>query len=126
MNAKVEVESSSGLDTVKLLLALLLLAAGIVGFYYFEEESLLFRVLGLLAVGGISAAIALQSNPGRKTWMFAVDARTEVRKVVWPTRQETWQTTLIVFGMVLLMSLILWLVDMGLMEAVRALTGQGG
>jgi len=125
MNAKVEVEGSSGLDTVKLLAAVLLLAVGIVGFYYFEDESVLYRVLGLLAIGGISVAIALQSNPGRRTWLFAVDARTEVRKVVWPTRQETWQTTLVVFAMVLLMSLILWLVDMGLMEAVRALTGQG-
>jgi len=126
MNAKVEVESSSGLDTVKLLVALALLAAGIFGFYYFEEESVLFRVLGLLAVAGVSIAIALQSNPGRRIWTFAVDARTEVRKVVWPTRQETWQTTLVVFGMVLLMSLILWAVDLGLMKAVQAITGQGG
>ncbi len=124
MNAKVEVEGSSGLDTVKLLVALLLLAAGIYGFYHFEEESILYRVLGLLAVAGMALAVALQSNQGRRTWMFAVDARTEVRKVVWPTRQETWQTTLVVFGMVLLMSLILWLVDWGLMEAVRAITGQ--
>jgi len=126
MNAKVEVESSSGLDTVKLLVALVLLAVGIFGFYYFEGESVLFRVLGLLAVAGISTAIALQSNPGRRVWIFAADARTEVRKVVWPTRQETWQTTLIVFGMVLLMSLILWAVDLGLMKAVKVLTGQGG
>ncbi len=125
MNAKVEVESSSGLDTVKLLVALMLLATGIFGFYYFEEESVLFRVLGLLAVAGVAVAVALQSNPGRRTWIFAVDARTEVRKVVWPTRQETWQTTLVVFGMVLLMALILWAVDLGLMKAVQAITGQG-
>jgi len=126
MNAKVEVEERSGLDTVKLLLAVLLLAAGIGGFYYFEENSLLLRVLGLLTIAGISILIALQSGPGRRVWNFGLDARTEVRKVVWPTRQETWQTTLIVFAMVLVMAIVLWLVDMGLMEIVRALTGQGG
>jgi len=125
MNAKAEVESS-GLDTLKLLVAVLLLAGGIGGFYYFEENSLLLRVLGLLAVAGVAIAVAMQSAIGRRVWNFAVDSRTEVRKVVWPTRQETWQTTLVVFGMVLLMAIILWLVDMMLMEIVRVLTGQGG
>ncbi|VAX11351.1 Protein translocase subunit SecE [hydrothermal vent metagenome] len=126
MNAKVEVEESSGLDTVKWLVALLLVAAGIGGFYYFEEHSLLMRVLGLLAIAGVAIAVALQSSQGRRAWNFAADARTEVRKVVWPTRQETWQTTLIVFAMVLVMAFVLWLVDMGLMEIVRVATGQVG
>ncbi|MEJ2529243.1 MAG: preprotein translocase subunit SecE [Gammaproteobacteria bacterium] len=122
MNAKTEVESSS-MDTVKLALAVLLLAAGIGGFYYYEEYMLLLRVLGLLAVAGVAVAIAMQTLIGRRVWGFAVDSRTEVRKVVWPSRQETIQTTLIVFAMVLVMGIILWLVDMILLSIVRSVTG---
>jgi preprotein translocase subunit SecE len=125
MSTKAEV-GISGLDPLKLVAAALLVAGGIGGFYYFEGSSLLLRVLGLLAVVAVSLVIVLQTGVGRRVWRFGVDARTEVRKVVWPTRQETMQTTLIVFVMVLLMSFILWLVDMGLMAIVRALTGQGG
>jgi len=116
----------SGMDPLKLAVAALLVAGGIGGFYYFEASSLLLRVLGLLAVVGVALAVVLQTEVGRRTWQFGVDARTEVKKVVWPTRQETMQTTLIVFVMVLLMAFILWLVDMGLMAIVRSLTGQGG
>lgn len=108
---------------MKLLLAVLLLVGGIGVFYYMEEQSLLLRVLGLLAIAGAAVAVALQSVPGRAVWEFATAARTEVRKVVWPSRQETIQTTLIVFAMVLLMGLVLWLFDMVLMAIVRAVTG---
>ncbi|MCP3672369.1 MAG: preprotein translocase subunit SecE [Gammaproteobacteria bacterium] len=123
MNAKTEVESSSSMDTVKLALAVLVLAAGIGGFYYYEAYSLLLRVLGLLAVAGVAVAVVMQTMVGRKVWSFASDSRTEVRKVVWPSRQETVQTTLIVFAMVLVMGIILWLVDMALMAIVRSVTG---
>jgi preprotein translocase subunit SecE len=122
MNAKAEVEST-GMDTVKLLAAVLLLAGGIGLFYFFEEHSLLLRVIGLLVVVGIAITVALLSVPGRQVWSFAVSARTEVRKVVWPSRQETVQTTLIVFAMVLIMGIVLWLFDMALMAIVRAVTG---
>jgi preprotein translocase subunit SecE len=122
MNAKTEIESSS-MDTAKLALAVLLLAGGIGAFYYFEEHSLLLRVLGLLAVAGVAVAIAMQTLVGRSVWGFAADSRAEVRKVVWPTRQETVQMTLVVFAMVLVMGIILWLVDMMLMNIVRAVTG---
>ncbi len=122
MNAKTEVEGST-MDTVKLALAVLMLAGGIAGFYYYEGYSLLFRVLGLLAVAGVAVAIAMQTMVGRKIWAFASDSRTEVRKVVWPSRQETIQTTLIVFAMVLVIGIILWLVDMALMAIVRTVTG---
>jgi preprotein translocase subunit SecE len=68
----------------------------------------------------------MQTAAGRRLWQFGVDAKMEVRKVVWPSRQETIQTTLVVFVMVLIMALVLWLYDMGLMWIVRTLTGQGG
>jgi len=122
MNAKAEVQSS-GFDTVKLLLSVLVLIGGVVGFYYFEGHSQLLRVLGLLAVVVVSGFIALQTERGRAVATFLGDSRTEVRKVVWPTRQETVQTTLIVFAMVLVMGIALWLVDMLLMAIVRAVTG---
>ena len=122
MNAKAEVESS-GLDTLKLVGALVLLLGGIGVFYFFEEYSTLLRVLGLLVVAGVAVAIALQTSPGRRVWGFALASRNEVRKVVWPTRQETMQTTLIVFVMVLVMGIVLWLFDMLLLTIVRSVTG---
>jgi len=122
MNAKTEVESSTG-DTLKLVLAVILLVGGIGLFYYLEEQSVLLRVLGLLVVVGMAVAVAMQSAPGRAVWDFASASRIEVRKVVWPSRQETIQTTLIVFAMVLLMGIVLWLFDMVLMAIVRSVTG---
>ena len=122
MNEKIEVESS-GMDTAKLAASVLLLIAGIGAFYIYEEHSLLLRVLGLLVVAGIAVFVAMQTVVGRRVWSFATDARSEVRKVVWPSRQETIQTTLIVFAMVLVMGIILWLVDMALMAIVRSVTG---
>jgi preprotein translocase subunit SecE len=125
MNAKADVENSA-LDNAKLGLAVLLVAGGIAVFYHFDQYSLLLRVLGLLVVMALAAGVALQSAVGRRIWRFAADARTEVRKVVWPTRQETIQMTLVVFVMVLIMALILWAFDMALLAIVRQLTGQGG
>jgi preprotein translocase subunit SecE len=125
MNARAEA-GASGLDTVKLVLAAALIVVALWPFYFFAEYSLLLRVIVLLAVTGGAAAIALTSEPGRKLWRFAVDARMEVRKVVWPTRQETLQTTLIVIVMVLILGILLWLFDMVLMSILRFLTGTGG
>ena len=116
----------SGLDTFKLAAAVLLLAGGIFAFYYFAEYSVLLRVIGLLAVAGAAAAVALQTAPGRQLWQFSGDVRMEVRKVVWPTRQETLQTTLIVMLMVLLVGIVLWLFDTILVTILKMLTGQGG
>jgi preprotein translocase subunit SecE len=125
MNARAEA-GATGLDTTKLVAAAVLLIAGIYGFYYFAAYSSLLRVVGLLVVSGVAAAVALQTEQGRRLWQFVGDARTEVRKVVWPTRQETIQTTLVVIVMVLILGIILWLFDMMLMGILRFLTGQGG
>jgi preprotein translocase subunit SecE len=125
MNAKAEA-GANGLDTLKLAAAAVLLVAGICSFYYFAAYSALLRVTGLLVIGGVAATVALQTEQGRRLWQFAGDARTEVRKVVWPTRQETLQTTLVVIVMVLVLGIILWLFDMMLVGILRFLTGQHG
>ena len=104
--------TSSALDTLKLMSALLVLLAGVVGFYYFEDESQLLRVLGMLGVAAVAFGIAATSYQGRQGLAFVKDARVEVRKVVWPTRQETLQTTIAVLIMVIIVAIMLWLFDM--------------
>jgi len=124
MNAKVETESGR-FDSIKLGAALLLLAAAIVAFYRFDDQLLVVRVLGLLAAAGVSVFIAAQSTTGRNIISFISGAKAEVRKVVWPTRAETMQTTMAVMLMVLLVGIFLWLLDMVLLWAIQILTGQG-
>lgn len=111
MNSKVETESSSRLDGLKWLLVVLLIAAGVGGNVYFAGQSLLYRVLALLVLAAAAAFIALQTSKGRDFWKLVKEAKVEIRKVVWPTRQEATQTTLIVFGFVLVTALILWGLD---------------
>jgi preprotein translocase subunit SecE len=125
MNAKVEVVGA-GLDKAKLAAAAILLIGGIYAFYHFAAYSALLRVIALLVVVGIAAAIALQTQPGRSLWQFLAASRMEVRKVVWPTRQETLQTTLVVIVMVLILAIVMWLFDLALMAILQAATGKGG
>jgi len=113
-------------DTIKLLLALLVLLAGIAGFYYFAEGSLLYRVLGLLVMVGVAIGISVTTEKGRSLIGFLGFARTEVRKMVWPTRAETMQTTLMVFILVVILAIFLWFVDMLLGAGVKALLSVGG
>jgi preprotein translocase subunit SecE len=101
--------------------AVLVLIAGVVAFHYFEDQPQLLRVLGMLAVGVVAFLIAASSDLGRRGLGFVRDARVEVRKVVWPTRQETLQTTIAVLFMVLLVAIILWLIDMFLGWSVSQL-----
>ena len=124
MNTKVETESNR-LDSLKLGIAVAILAVGIIAFYRFDDQLLVLRVLGLLAVAGISVFIAAQSSTGKNIIGFIRGAQTEVRKVVWPTRAETVQTTLAVILMVFLVGVFLWLLDMVLLWAIQLLTGQG-
>ena len=112
-------------DKIKLIFAVLVIVAAMVGFYYFEQESFLFRVLGLLGAFIVAAVIALTTEAGRNVRSYIRGSTIEVRKVVWPSRKETVQTTLIVFVMVLLVGIFLWLVDMFLMWAVETLTTMG-
>ncbi len=116
----------SFLDTIKLVLALLVLLAGIVGFYYFADQPLLYKVLGILAAVIIAIGIAMTTVKGKTLVGFLGLSRTEVRKMVWPTRAETMQTTLIVFIFVVILAIFLWFVDMLLGAGVKALLSVGG
>jgi len=110
MNVKAEAKDSR-FDLLKWLVVAALVIAGVVGNQYFSAEPILYRVLVLLVVAALAGVIALQTAKGKAFWVLAKEARVEIRKVVWPTRQETTQTTLIVVAVVLVMSLLLWGVD---------------
>ena len=113
-------------DNLKWALVVVLLVGALGAFYHFAEQSLLLRVIGLVAVAGIAAAIALQTAKGRLAWSMVGEARMEVRKVVWPTRKETVQTTGIVIAMVAVVALLLWALDGLLGYLMRHLLGHGG
>jgi preprotein translocase subunit SecE len=112
----------SRFDTVKLIAAILILAGGVTGFYYFAEQYFLpYRVLALLAVTAVAIIIAYNTAAGKALWTYAQDSRAELRKVVWPTRTETLQTTLVVAIVVVVVGLFLWVLDLGFGWAIREL-----
>jgi preprotein translocase subunit SecE len=125
MVAKTEIETTNWVDTAKLVAAVVLLLAGIVQFYYFADDLMIYRVLALLALVAAALGVVFTTQLGQGVWGFMRDSRNEVRKVVWPTRQETIQTTLLVIAMVVLVGIMLWLMDIFLRWAVMLLTGQG-
>jgi len=98
-------------DKLKFVLALLLLVAGVAGFYVFGEQPMILRVLSVIAGVGAGVAVAWFTGPGQRFFDFSREAVVETRKVVWPSRRETIQTTGIVFVFVLVMAVILWMTD---------------
>ena len=123
MNASTEEQPSSSFDTIKWGVIFLLLAGAVAGNYVYGEESVLIRAVAVVVMVGVAGLIALQTEKGRNAAIFAKEARTEVRKVVWPTRQEAIQTTGIVLVVTLLMSLLLWGLDSVLFWLVGLVTG---
>jgi preprotein translocase subunit SecE len=124
MAARAE-SGASAFDTAKLVLAIILLITGIAGYHYFSAQILVYRVLGVIAFSGAAIAIVLTTPMGKGFLGFMRESRIEVRKVVWPTRQETTQSTLLVVALVFLVGIILWLLDMVLFWGISTLTGQG-
>ncbi len=124
MNSKTE-STQSTFDSVKLTLALVLVLGAIAAYYYFADASKLPRFLGLVGATVIAAVIASQTDKGRSLAGFVKESQIEVRRVVWPTRQETLQTTLVVMAVVLVVAVLLWLLDLMLGGLVRLLMGQG-
>jgi preprotein translocase subunit SecE len=98
-------------DKVKFALALLLLIAGIAGFYVLGEQPMVLRVLSVLFGLGAGAAVAWFTAPGQRFFVFGQESAGEVKKVSWPTRKETMQTTGIIFAFVLVMAVFLYLAD---------------
>ena len=108
---------------MKWLIVAALVGLGVFGNWYYQDESLLFRILGLIGGAIAAVGIALQTERGRATWSLLKESRSEIRRVVWPTRDETLQTTMVVLVLVLVFSLILWLLDSGLSWLVSTVIG---
>jgi preprotein translocase subunit SecE len=125
MNAKVN-NPGARFDAVKGVISVALLLAGVVASTHYAEQPLIYHVLGWIILGCVVVLIAFQTEQGRGTWVFLKEARIELRKVVWPTRQETLQTTLIVILMVVVTALFLWGIDSVLLWLVSLLTGSRG
>jgi preprotein translocase subunit SecE len=117
---------STPIDTLKLVVAAAVLLGGLVGYYYYADVATVIRALGVLVAFGLSVVILLQSAQGKSLWRFINASRVELRKVVWPTRDEAIQTTIAVFVFTLIMGVFFWLLDMFLLWLTRLLTGQGG
>lgn len=127
MSHKIEKQSGANAsETIKNVAALALLIVSLVGYYFYSEVYAVIRVLGLLAGIALSGFVFYQSEKGQAWFKYLSNAKKEVRQVIWPTRQETVQMTLIVFAVVIVMSIFLWLVDMFFLWVVQLLTGQGG
>ena len=122
MNTSVENKAGS-LDWLKWLVVTVLLAGGVFANWYYQDEMLLLRVAGLLATAAVAILLALQTERGKAIWSLLKEARTEVRRVVWPTNQETTQTTLVVIAIVFVFALILWGLDSLLGWIVSSIIG---
>ena len=108
-------------DSLKWAFCALLVVAGVYGNYYFSDESLLIRVAALLVMAIIVGFVSQTTVKGAALWLLLKDAKTEIRKVVWPTRQETLQTTMVVVVVILVMGLVLWGLDSLLGWAIGSL-----
>jgi preprotein translocase subunit SecE len=124
METRVE-EQPTIVDTAKLALAIVVVLAGLVAYYYFGDSSVLLRTLGVLAALAVAAVVALTSLQGRTLWKFIQGARVELSKVVWPTKDETLQTTLVVLVVALFGGVFFWLLDLFLLWLTTRITGQG-
>ena len=112
-------------DKIKLLVAFLLVVAGIAGFYYLQESAAVLRLASVLLGLLLATGVALSSDPGKRFFAFGKASVAEAKRVVWPTRKETLQTTGVVIIFAITMALFLWAVDSGLMLAVNELMGRG-
>ena len=125
METKVE-EQATFVDTVKLALAVLILLAGLVSYYYFASSAVLLRAFGVIVAVAAGLGVVFTSFQGQVLWKFIQGARVELRKVVWPTREETIQTTLVVLVFALIGGVFFWLLDLVLLFVTSKITGQGG
>jgi preprotein translocase subunit SecE len=112
-------------DKIKLLVAFLLVVAGIAGYYYLQDGAAVVRLASVLAGLLLAAGVAWTSEAGKRFFAFGQDSVAEAKRVVWPTRKETLQTTGVVIVFAVIMALFLWAVDSSLMFAVNMLMRRG-
>jgi preprotein translocase subunit SecE len=124
METKVE-EQPTFVDTAKLSLAIVVVLAGLVGYYYFADSSVLLRALSVIVALALAAGVAFTSLQGKWLWKFIQGSRVELNKVVWPTREETLQTTLVVLVVALIGGVFFFLLDVFLGWLTTRITGQG-
>jgi preprotein translocase subunit SecE len=122
MSAKIEANPGR-YDGLKWLLVIFLVALAVVGNYYYSAESVLYRVLAILAIAVVAGFFAISTEKGKQFTGLLSDARIEIRKVVWPNRQEWTQTTIIVVVFVLIVALLLWIIDSLVSWLVSGLIG---
>ncbi|MCH9769553.1 MAG: preprotein translocase subunit SecE [Gammaproteobacteria bacterium] len=113
-------------DWLKWIVVVVLLSAGVYANYHYAQIAWSLRAVGWILLVVIMALIASQTLQGMRAWGFVKSARVELRKVVWPNRQETVQTTLIVVVMVVITAIVLWGLDNLFLWLVGLLTGQRG
>ena len=123
MTEQAQTGGPSALDTLKLVAAIAILVGGIAAFYVLTTYPIAVRWLIVLAAVGAGIFVALQSAQGRTFAQFVQGSRVELRKIVWPTRQETLQTTLVVVIAIVVLGIFFWLLDMLLGYITRTLTG---
>lgn len=123
MNASTENQPSGSLDSLKWGVIFLILIGAVVGNYVYGEQSVLIRAVAVVLAIAIAGVIAMQTVKGKAAVEFAKESRTEIRKVVWPTRQEAVQTTGIVLVATVIMSLLMWGLDSLLFWVVGFVTG---
>jgi preprotein translocase subunit SecE len=126
MNEQVRQQEAGGNSSAPLWIAAVLLLAGVAGYYVLAGQPGWLRWLSVLGGFVAGAVVFGLSAIGRGFWQFVLDARNELRKVFWPTRTETWQTTAVVFGFAVIAGLFFFLLDTLLAWATKLLTGQGG
>ena len=123
---KTEKPAETRLDWAKWLISTVLVLAGLIGNHYYSEVSMPLRTLGWGTVLLLAGWVASTTQKGKWVVEFFRDSRLELRKVVWPTREETMQTTLVVAAMVVILALLLWGMDSILVWSIGWLTGQRG
>ena len=126
MTEEINVPDATAADKAKVVVAALLVAGGITGYYLLSTQPAWMRWICVVAGLLLAALVVAMSAYGRSLKQFFLDSRVELRKIVWPTKQETLQVTVAVFIFVIVAGLFFWLVDLGLAWATKALSGQGG
>ena len=119
--AEKNIESKS--NNTYLIVSIIVLISGMILFYYFSDVRLFYRVLAMISVVVLSGFIGYQSDFGKLVYSYISDSKVEIKKVTWPTKQETTQTTLGVIVVVIIVGILLWLFDMLLGWAIGTLYG---